>query len=162
MANKIYVHEETAITFKNTGGTVTFTPDSITAGNGAQSAHHDLTTSARSRRFAWRAYCKMQAAPAIGDTIDVYLKYSDGTYPDNDDGTGDIALSSTDKLRNLHYIGNIVMDENSATPTFVGSGSVEIDHRYVAVVFLNSTAVQVSTTAADSGFILTPVPDEVQ
>lgn len=162
MANLIYVNEAAAITFINTGGSAVFAPTSLASGAGRQGAHYDFGVGARSREFAWRAYCQMATTPVLAEIIDVYLKYSDGTHHDNDDGTGDIAVSAEDKLRNLHWIGKIVIDEASATPEFSASGSVIMEHRYVAPVFWNRTADAFSSTASEHGFILTPVPSEIQ
>jgi hypothetical protein len=101
------------------------------------------------------------ATRVVGEAVRVYLKTSDGTSPDNDDGTGDIAVSAADKLRNLRQIGAIVIDENAAVP-MVASGFIEVAARYVAPLFWNGTANSLSATAADFGFSLTPVPDEAQ
>jgi hypothetical protein len=161
MANKILQKDETPITWKSSGGTETFTPTTLGASAGRQGAHHDFGTSARSRLFAWRAYIKPGGTRAVGEGVRVYLKTSDGTHHDNDDGTGDIALSSSDKLRNLRQPGSIVIDENAAVE-MVGSGIIEIGARYAAPVFFNGTANALSSTATDFGFELTPIPDEIQ
>jgi len=161
MATKIYQHDETAKVWKASGGDAAFTPTSLATNTGRQGAHLDLGTSARSRLFAWRAWIVPGATRVVGEAIRIYLKTSDGTSPDNDDGTGDIAVSSSDKLRNLRQIGAIVIDENAAVP-MVASGFIEVVARYVAPVFWNGTANTLSATAADFGFSLTPVPDEVQ
>lgn len=161
MANKVYQHDETAVTWKASGGTEAFTPTSLTTSTGRQGAHHDFGTAARARRFAWRAWIVPGATRVVGERVDIYLKTSDGTSPDNDDGTGDIAVSASDKLRNLRAIGVIQIDENAAVP-MAASGEIEMSHRYAAPVFWNSTANTLSGTAADFGFSMTPVPDEVQ
>ena len=162
MANKVYTIEETAIEFKSTGG-VDFTATSLASGAGRQSAQHDLGTSARSRIFAWRAFCQHVATPAVGEVVRVYLKTDDTvSHPDNDDGTSDAAVSAEDKLRNLHHIGNIVLDEAAADIEFVASGVVEINARKVQVVFWNAAATAFTATATEHGFVLTPMPDEVQ
>lgn len=161
MANKIYQAAETAITWLSSGGTATFTPTSLGSSAGRQGAHHDLGTSSRSRRFAWRAWLKPGGTRTVGQTIEVYLKTSDGSHPDNDDGTGDAAVSAADKLRNLRMIGLIQIDENAAVE-MVASGEVEISQRYCAPVFWNATSNALSSTAGDFGFSLTPIPDEVQ
>lgn len=161
MANKVYQALESAITWLSTGGTEAFTPTSLAAGAGRQGALHDFTTGSVARRFAWRAWIKPGATRVVGEVVRVYLKTSDGSHPDNDDGTGDIAVSAEDKLRNLEQIGAIVIDEN-AQVEMVASGVVEVLHRYAAPVFWNATANSLSATAADFGFSLTPVPDEVQ
>jgi len=164
MPNLVYQVTETTITFRDTGGSATFTCTSVAAGAGRQSARYDLGTADRARRYAWRAFVKFATTPVVGEVVRVYLKTSDGTNPDNDDGTTDAAVSAEDKLRNLELIGNIVVDEASTTPTFVASSNeaLELNHRYVSVVFWNDTADALSGTAADHGFDLIPVPDEIQ
>jgi len=157
----VYQDEEAAVTWLSTGGTEAFTPTSLGAAAGRQGAHHDFGAGARARRFAWRAWIKPGATRVVGEIIRIYLKTSDGTRHDNDDGTGDIAVSSVDKLRNLLQIGAIVIDENAAVE-MVGSGEVEISARYAAPIFWNATANSLSATAGDFGFSLTPVPDAVQ
>lgn len=161
MANKIYQKDETAITWQSSGGTETFTPTSLATASGRQGAHHDFGTSARSRLFAWRAYLKPGGTRVVGEGIRIYLKTSDGTHHDNDDGTGDIALSAADKLRNIRQLGSIQIDENAAVE-MVASGICEIGARYAAPIFYNGTANTLSSTATDFGFELTPIPDEIQ
>ena len=162
MPSKAYIAQETAITFQSSGGTVAFTPTSLATVSGRQSAQHNFGTSARAPNFAWRAYVQFSTAPVLGETIDIYAKTSDGTHDDNDDGTGDIAVSSVEKLRNLQYLGSIVVDESTADIEMVGSGSVYLPHQYFNVVFWNATADALTATATEHGFILTPVPFEGQ
>lgn len=161
MANLIYVNEEAAITWLASGGSETFTPTSLGAAAGRQGAHHDFGVAARPRRFSWRAFIKPGGTRVVGEVVHIYLKTSDGSHPDNDDGATDLAVSALDKLRNLRYLGSIQIDENAAVE-MVASGDIEISARYAAPVFWNATANALSSTAADFGFILTPVPDEVQ
>ncbi|KKK58366.1 hypothetical protein LCGC14_3045160 [marine sediment metagenome] len=165
MVAKILQHDETAITWRNTGGSELFTATSLAAGAGRQGAMHDLTTSARSRRFAWRAFLKPGATRVVKEAIRIYIKTGSGatagTRPDNDDGTGDIAVSAEDKLENLLQIGTIRIDENAAVE-MVANGLVILPHRWVAPVMWNATANSLSATAADFGFDLTPIPLESQ
>ena len=161
MPNLIYLNEEAAVTWRNTGGTELFTPTSLATAAGRQGALHDFGVAARSDQFAWRAFVKPGATRVVGETVDVYLKTSDGTHPDNDDGTGDIAVSAEDKLKNLHFIGSIIIDENAAVD-MVASGILLLGARWGAPVFWNASANSLSTTAADFGFDMVPIPLEVQ
>lgn len=162
MPNKVYAIPETAITWLASGGNNTFTPTSLASSAGRQGAYDDLGTSARSRRYRWRAWLKPGATRVVGEEVRVYLVTGDdGTVYDNDDGTGDIALSSINKLLNVSRIGQVVIDENAAV-TMSASGEIEISARYVAPIFYNATANSLSTTAGDFGFMLVPVPDEIQ
>jgi len=157
-----YLKPETPIAWLNTGGSELLTLTSVAAANGRQGALHDFGTAARSPEFAWRAWIKFATTPVVGERVKIYWKTSDGTSPDNDDGTGDIALSAEDKLKNLLYLGSIVVDEASTTPLFAKSGDVYLPHRYGAPVFFNDTADALSSTATDHGFSLTPVPIQGQ
>lgn len=161
MANKILQPLETAITWLSSGGSAALTMTSLANNAGRQGAHYDLGTASATRRFRWRAWCKPAATPTVGNLIRVYLKTSDGTSPDNDDGTGDIAVSAEDKLRNLLYLDAIVVDE-AASVVMAKSGTILVPDRYVAPVFWNASAASFTATATDHGFSLTPVPDEVQ
>ena len=160
--SKAYLLPETTITWLNVGGSELLTLTSVAAGAGRQGALHDFGTVARAPEFAWRAWIKFSTAPVVGERVKVYWKTSDGTSPDNDDGTGDIALSAEDKLKNLMFLGSIVVDEASTAPLFVASSDVYLPHRYGSPVFFNDTADALSATATDHGFSLTPVPIQGQ
>lgn len=163
MANLIYNQPETAITWAASGGDNTLTLTSLTAGAGRQGALDDFgATTARSRRYVWRAWVKFATTPVVDEIIRIYAKTGDGTHRDNDDGTGDAAVSDSNKLKNLTQIGAIIVDEASSTPEFSASGEIEISAREFAPVFWNATADALSGTAGDHGFSLTPVPDEIQ
>lgn len=161
MANKIYQVLETAITWLSTGGSAAFTPTSLATVSGRQGAYYDFGTSARSRLYAWRAWLKPGGTRVVNEIIYVYWTTGDGTHYDNDDGTGDLALSSVNKLLNVRLIGKITIDENAAVE-MGASGMLEHTARYGAPIFYNATANTLSSTAADFGFSLTPIPDEIQ
>lgn len=161
MANKVYQLHETAKVWKSSGGDAAFTPTSLGSAAGRQGAYLDLGAAAAGRWYAYRAWLKPGSTRVVGEVVEVGLITSDGTSPDNDDGTGDIAISSIDKLRNLRRLRPIVIDENAAV-TMVSSGYCFVEQRYVAPWFWNRTANSLSSTATDYGFSLTPVTDEVQ
>ena len=160
--SKAYYLPETKHEFLASGGDVVLTLTSLGAGAGRQSADLDLGASAQPFMFRWRAWVKFAIAPVVGETIDLYLKTNDGTHYDNDDGTGDAAVSAEDKLKNLHFLGSIVVDEASATPEFSASGTIAIYERYLQVVVWNATANALSATAADHGVYLEEIPQQGQ
>lgn len=159
MTSKAYQLDEAQIRFIDSGGDAALTLTSLATLSGRQSAEYDLGVTPRAFSYNWRAYCRFATQPVVGETVDIYLKTSDGTYDDNDEGATDIALSSADKLKNLRYLGSITVDESAAgfaTDTFSASGSTAIYDRYVQIVVYNRTTDSLSATASESGVILTP------
>ncbi len=149
---------ETAIVFAASGGDVVHTCTSLGASEGKQSAQHDFGDSARAFLYRWRATAQFTTTPVVNQSIDYYYKsaLTASTDLDNDDGTGDIDVSHADKLKNLHFIGSIIVDEG-ALVEFVGSGTIAIYERFVHIVCWNDTADDLSATAADMSFTLTPI-----
>lgn len=171
MANKVYVVTETTKWFVPAAAAqaedAIFEVDGLASAAGHQSAQIDLGTAARSQLYEWRAFVQFATVPVVGEAIRIYLKTA-GTsasataHPDNDDGTGDLAVSAEDKLKNLHFIGDIIVDQAAANIEMVGSGIVEIRARAIQVVFWNGTADALTTDVDENGLALTPVPDELQ
>ena len=171
MANLVYRNREATLFFVPAGAaqaeTKIFELDSLGAGAGVQSAIHDLGEGAISRVYEWRAFVQFATAPVLGETIDFYIKTAGNSasstyHPDNDDGTTAGAVSAEDKLRNLHYIGSIVVDEAVADVEMVASGVIEISARAFQVVAWNASADALTTDEDENGFALSPVPAEIQ
>lgn len=164
MANKTYSLLETALTWKpaTQSPTETWEADSIANNAGRAGALHDFGAAAVGRRFAWRFYTQCQATPTVGTLIHLYWRSSDGSHPDNDDGTGDVAVSASDKLRNLLRLRACVVDEAAANIEFVASGWLYLPHRYGGPVLWNTSGASLTTDEAEHGFILTPWTDELQ
>ena len=156
MTSKSYQLDESVISFLDSGGTVVLTLTSLGTLAGRQSAEHDLGATARAFAYEWRAFCQFATAPVVGETVDIYLKTSDGTHDDNDDGAADAALSSADKLKNLRYLGSIVVDEATADLEFSASGVTQINSRYIQIVVYNATVDSFTATAAEQGVLLKP------
>ena len=158
MTSKAYLAApETPIVFTASGGDVAWTVDGITTLAGRQSAQHDFGDAARAFMYRWRAKTQWDTQPVVGESLDFYYKSSDGTILDNDDGTGDIALSAADKLKNLHYIGSIIVDEAIIDTPSGASGVIAIYERYIHIVAFNNSVDTISTTANDTSFTLTPL-----
>ena len=169
MTNKVYQIGESDITWLSSGGSAVLTLTSLAAGAGRQGARHDfgVITTARAHLFDWWFFCKFATAPVVGEQIDIYWKgyHQGGTHAMNDDGNTDAAVSAQDKLKNLIFLGSLIVDEASATPEFaVGNHSepVWLPHRYGMPVIWNATTDALSATATDHGFILTPVIPQAQ
>lgn len=162
MVSKVYINRETALVWKNTGGDAVITLASLAASTGRQGAQVDRGAGSFASRYRWRFWTKFATAPVLDERIRLFIKTSDGTIADNDDGTGDIALSSSDKLKNLLFLGDMRVDEAATAAVMSASGFVEIDSRYINPVVYNATVDSTSATATDHGFSLTPAPFEGQ
>ncbi len=171
MSNLIYVNPEATLWFVPAAASqaedAIFEVDGLGAGAGVQSAQIDLAVTAHSRLYEWRAFVQFATAPVLGETVDIYLKTAGSSasatvHPDNDDGTGAAAVSAIDKLKNLQYLKSIVVDEAVQDIEMVASGEVRISARAIQVVFWNAAADALTTDDNENGFMLTPVPDEIQ
>lgn len=171
MANLIYQNSETTIWFVPAAAAqaedYAFEMHNIASAAGRQSAHWDRGTGAIPAIYYWKAFVQFATAPVLGETVDFYLKTS-GTsasataHPDNDDGTGEGAVSSINKLNNLDYLGSIVVDEAAQDIEMCASGTVYITARGINIVMWNRTADALTNDVDENGFYLTPVPDEIQ
>ena len=171
MANLVYRNRETTLWFVPAAATqaedAAFEVHNLASGAGRQSAQHDLGEGAIAGWYEWRAFVQFATTPVLGERVDIYLKTAGSSasataHPDNDDGTSEGAVSASDKLKNLHYLGSILVDEATADIEMVASGFVFIAARAIQVVFWNSTADALTNDDDENGFMLSPVPDEVQ
>lgn len=162
MPNKIYQVGETALQWLASGGDEVLTLTSLGSVAGRQGGRHDFGAAARAQWYSWVFFMQFATVPVVGEVIRIYWKSSDGTHADNDDGISDAAVSAEDKLRNLRWIGNLIVDEASAIPEFSKSGRIWVNSRYGHPVIWNATADAFSATAAEHGFLMTPIPLEVQ
>lgn len=151
------------ITWLASGGTNLLTLTNLGADAGRQGARHDFGAigTAREHLFSWWFFMQFATNPVVDETVDIYWKaYSqDGLHALNDDGDTDAAVSAEDKLKNLIYLGSLVVDEASSTPEFATGNHgdpIWLPHRYGMPVIWNATADAFSATAAEHGFILTP------
>ena len=169
MTAKAYQIGETDITWLDTGGSAVLTLTSLGIGAGRQGARFDLgaITTARAHLFDWWFFMQFNTAPVVNEVIEIYWKgyHQAGVHAMNDDGDADAAVSAEDKLKNLWPLGSLVVDEASVTPEFATSNPgppIWIPHRYGMPVIWNATANVFSSTAAEHGFILTPVIPQAQ
>lgn len=150
MANEIYIYHGTEIVFgSEVGDDVAWSSESVANGAGRQSSFYDWGADGTARPWwcRYRIYVQAQATPTVGNLFETYLKTSDGTNPDNDDGASDAAVSAADKLKNLDPLKSPMVDEAAANVQFVRRGVVRIPERYFGVAGWNAMG---STTTADA------------
>lgn len=171
MPNLIYRNRETTLWFVPAAAAhaedEAFEVHNLASGAGHQSDQLDLGEGAIAGWYEWRAFVQFATVPVLGETVDIFLKTagsSDGatTHPDNDDGVADGAVSAIDKLNNLQLLGSIIVDEAAQDIEMAASGFVYIFSRAIQVVFWNSTADALTNDVDENGFMLSPVPSEIQ
>ena len=160
---KLYtIQESTSYLFGSEGGgEVAWTTESVANNAGRQSAFLDLgvLTTARATRFRYRFYTQFQATPTIDIVgLNLYLKTSDGTHPDNDDGTGDVAVSALSKLNNVDYLDSINVDQAAANIEMVTHGEFDCFTRYLAFVLWNVSGAAITADAAETKLQLWAIP----
>jgi len=145
-----------------------FEVDGLGAGAGHQSASLDIGVAAVARLFEWRAFCQFATTPVLNEQVLIAIKTmgssaSATAHPDNDDGTGDSAISTRNKFdHGPHFIGSIVVNEAAANIEMVASGQIWIRARAIQVLFWNDAVDALTTDVDENGFMLTPVPAELQ
>lgn len=163
MANKVYRAVETAITFRDSSGDVVITLQNLAFGAGRVSAQYDRGTGSKAALHEVIGVFQFETAPALGETVEIYLFQSDGTYVDGTVGTADAALTS-DKRKNGMLIGAVIVDTTSVTTDIVGRfQNVPISSRYYSIGVWNASAGDnLENTANASRVIVTPMPPEIQ
>jgi len=146
MGNKIYVARETPVVWSDTAGDLAITINNLAAAAGRVGAQKDWGAGSTSEWYEWRLTVQFETAPVVGETVDIYLSTSDGTEEDGQVGVADAALSAADKLKNLHYIGSLVVDVATVDIDFTASGICRITTRYVSPVIHNNTADNLQAT----------------
>ncbi len=167
MANKLYqIGEVSSVFGSEAGDDVVWSTENIADDAGRQSAFLDLgvMTNARAYRYGLRTYAQFEATPTIDEALTFHAKTSDGTHPDNDDGTGDAAVSTLDKLNNLSPVATIMIDEAAADIEMVKAVQLELWDRYFGLALWNTSgaATRNDTPFGHTKAILTPIPPELQ
>lgn len=165
MANAILQKAGTPVVWQDSGGDLAMTLQNLAFGAGRQGAVKDwgALSTARATKYHWRFVCSFETPPALGEIVSIFWKGGDGTNYDNDDGTGDIALSSSDKLRNATYLGQVIVDEAAQDIKISVSGVFENFDRYGQPVIINlSAGDNLQNIANDASFTVTPIYDELQ
>ena len=162
MSNKVYVCRETPIVWSDTVGDLVMTLNNLAAGAGRIGAQKDFGAGSTSEWYEWRLTVQFETAPVVGETVDVYLSTSDGTEEDGQKGVADGDLGDIHSLRNMHFVGNLVVTSTDAIHDMTTSGICRISTRYVCPVIYNGTVDNLKATNDTGEFTLTPIPPEVQ
>lgn len=168
MANLIQHNQGTVTTWKDSGGSHVLTFKGLASGAGRQGVEHDFGVGVADWRIAWGllVHFDTATAPVVGEQLDVFFKLSiDGVIYGNDDGDGtDIAVSTIDKLRNLKYLGSLIVDEAAADVPMVIQDVIDVRTEKIQPVIWNSSADNLDddTSPTDSLFVIVAYPLEIQ
>lgn len=164
MPNAVYQKAGTSVTWTDTTGDLAMTLNNLAAGAGRQGAQKDwgALSAARPTTYHFRAVFQQETAGVVGETIELYWKSGDGTDYDNDDGTGNVAVSAENKLKNLKLLGVAQVDEAAANIDISIEGYFVDFNRYGIPVVWNRTADNLDAANDISKIVVTPIYDEVQ
>ena len=162
MANKIYRALETPLTWKDSGGDAVITLQNLAAGAGRVGAQYDRGAGSKPERGQVRAVIQFETAPVVGETVEIWLFQSDGTYQDGVVGTSDAALTS-DKRRNGTYVGSVIVDTTATATNIIRSFETTLIDRYFSPgVWNGSAGDNLENTANACAIIITPIAAEIQ
>lgn len=161
MANELYVRNGTALLFNGeaTGVAAAWSVEGLTNSAGRVCAQYDLGAAPRPYEFNWSCEIQCQATPVQGQTFDLYIATApdhDATQISGDVGNADAALGDVDMLRNLQYIGSVVVENAAAGEKFVASGTFICTQRYISPVAYNGTGASINGTDSNFRFDVTP------
>lgn len=164
MPNAVYQTTGTSVTWTDSSGDLAMTLQNLAATTGRQGAVKDwgVLSTARPTTYHFRLVVQFETTPVVAEQVELYWKSGDGSAYDNDDGTGDIALSDTNKLKNLKLLGVLQVDEAAADVNMSIEGYFTDFNRYGQPVVYNRTADNLQNTANINQVIVTPVYDEIQ
>lgn len=162
--SKQYTAPGTAVIFADSAQTptVTWTLSNKANGVGQVSARYDK--GAGSQPALWEMRCRFSftGTNVVGTTLELYVATSDGTNPDGEVGTSDASMSS-DKRRNLLFVGVLVVDQTTTNTVMTASfRNIYLPQRYFSLAMWNNTGLPTQTSTSAHRCTMTPVPFEMQ
>lgn len=152
---------DTPIVFQDSSGDVAITLANLAADGARVSARYDLGAGATPGDFQFRATFRSETTPVFNESFDLYIAESDGTLEDGDVGTADAAVL-TPVLPDLHYIGSVVVQIETADTDHRASGVFRVASRYYSLVVHNNTADGLKNTANVNTITVTAIPPQMQ
>ena len=168
MASKLLLNFESTVTWGDSGTTETLTLQNLASGAGRNGDIHDWGAAPRTGWYYIRLVGTQgfETAPTVGGVVKAYVRSagigSSAGVPTNDDGTTDVALSSTNKLLNLDPVCVLKADENAANIPSAAEAFFFCPARHFGITVLNSTNVNLENTANAWVVEVTPFESEAQ
>jgi hypothetical protein len=168
MPNKLYIAPETTIEWLNTGGDLDCDIGGLAANAVQMGAYHDMGAASHAEQ------CKIEmlidgfdTQPVEGETVDLYLSFSDETTgfdgkPTTDPTASAEGTMTVAQLKNCLRVDSAVVVSTVAADVLKITAIVRIPARYVSPVVHNNTADALLSTADAHSIKLTKIPPEVQ
>lgn len=154
MVAALYVKEGTGLKFNGEAGAdVAFSMEGVANGAGRVSAQKDWGADPRPYTYQLSVELTMQATPTQYASVDFFISEAlvdDATQRSGDEGATDAALGDVDSVKNMKYVGSLVM-ENAAAEKFVASFEFVSYAQYWSLVMLNNSGA--TTSATDSACV---------
>ncbi len=148
----------TPIVWSDSGADLAMTLNNLAAGAARIGARKDQGAGATDEIFEVRLTVQFETAPAIGETVDVYVSTSDGTEEDGQEGVADALLGTVESLKNMNQIGSLIVTSTDAAHDMTASFVVRILTRYFSpVVYNQSVGDNLKATANTSKITFTPI-----
>ena len=159
--SKQYVSRGTPVVWNDSTGTLVMALNNLAAGAVRIGGQLDLGAGSTPEWFTWRLTVQFETAPVVGETIEVYLAWSDGAEEDGQLGVADGA-GDTNSIKNMKLIGVLIVTSTNADHDMTASGICRVPTRYVSPCIYNKTQDNLQATANTGEFTLTAIPPEMQ
>lgn len=164
MANLTYA-QGSAVSFKASGGDVTFTLTSLANGSGRQSAKADLGAT-RARLYDVLFASSLASAGTNGNEVELYWGAStSGTAGTDNPGSlsgSDAALTTPDEYKlHLMYVGSLIVSNAAGTGIQKQKFVFSPPTRYGMFVVVNKSGQALGSTAGDHEVRITPLTEAV-
>jgi hypothetical protein len=138
----------------------------LPAGQGRLSAQHDRGAGAGPSLWEMRCRISLTGSNTTGQSLELYIATADGTTTSDVDGglgTADAALTAADKVRNLLFVGTLIVDQATTNTTMVASfRGIYLPQRYFSLVIWNNTVLAAEASTTKHRCEMTPVPYQMQ
>jgi len=161
MSSKTYVARESSLTWSDTAGGQGLTLNNLAAGALRLGEQADFGVGSTPEWFTWRLTVQFETAPVVGETVPIYMSWSDGVHEDGELGAAD-AAADANSIKNMKQIGVLIVTSTDAAHDMTASGICRIPTQYASPCIYNKTADNLKAANDVSEFTLTPIPPESQ
>ncbi len=161
--NLVYRALQTAITFKESGGSAVLTLNNLAHGAGRISARYDRGAGSQPEDFLLEVVLCWETAGVVGERVEIYIVESDGTDAEGAFGTADAAWTDANIKPNLRLAAINTTQATTGDAKNVCKRRVTITERYFSIAVWSLSAASHLQADDNASYIsLTPVPPDIQ